>query len=105
MVFLAITADTWLVTCLGFCIVLLLLFVFIYVMKALGWIMQPRKQSDVVRQNNDMPAVATTVGSAQQEDEKAAVAYALHLYYNSLHDMDSPRITVRNHTTAWHIIH
>ena len=106
MVFLAVTTQTWLVTGLGFSIVLLLLFVFVYVMKALGWLMQPKKQTDKPEgKPDDAAAIAASLAMNGQEDEKAAVAYALHLYYNSLHDMDSPRLTVRNHTTAWHFIH
>ena len=103
MVFLAVTSQTWLVTCLGFGLVLTLLFVFVYVMKGLGWIMQPRTKAVKPSGKPDDTNNTTTAPSAPQGDE-AAVAYALHLYYNSLHDIDSPRLTVRNHVTAWHII-
>ena len=97
MILLDITADTWLVTGLGFGIVLLLLFCFIYIMKLLGWIMQPR-------QKEQPQAMAEPEMPATDNNDTAAVAYALHLYYNSLHDEESPRLTVKNHTTAWHII-
>jgi Na+-transporting methylmalonyl-CoA/oxaloacetate decarboxylase gamma subunit len=104
MVFLAVTSQTWLVTCLGFALVLVLLFVFVYIMKGLGWIMQAQtkttKPSDKPADVNNKPMTATQAASG----DEAAVAYALHLYYNSLHDMESPRLTVRNHATAWHII-
>ena len=104
MVFLAVTSQTWLVTCLGFALVLILLFVFVYVMKGLGWIMQPHTKTDKPSDKpDDVNKPQTAPQNAAQGDE-AAVAYALHLYYNSLHDLESPRLTVKNHVTAWHII-
>ncbi len=102
MIFLDITSQTWIVTLLGFTIVVLLLFCFIYIMKLLGWIMQkvsaPKKKEQPVQNNVQLESKATS------GDEMAAVAIALHLYYNSLHDEESPRLTVKNHHTAWHII-
>ncbi|MBQ7191282.1 MAG: OadG family protein [Paludibacteraceae bacterium] len=103
MLILAITPETWYVTCVGFCAVLVLLYAFIYIMKLLGWIMQ---KASAPKQDE----AKVSVSSLQQEkselqsDDAVAVAYALHLYYNSLHDEESPRLTVKNHTTAWHII-
>jgi sodium pump decarboxylase gamma subunit len=99
MILLDITADTWLVTGLGFGIVLILLFCFIYIMKLLGWIMQPKeKKQEAVAEPAAKPV------AANNDNDLVAVAYTLHLYYNSLHDAESPRLTVKNHTTAWHII-
>ena len=40
MVLLAVTADTWIVTGLGFGIVLALLFCLVYILRLFGWIMQ-----------------------------------------------------------------
>ena len=40
MVLLAVTADTWIVTGLGFGIVLVLLFCLVYILQGFGWIMQ-----------------------------------------------------------------
>ena len=44
-----ITAQTWFITGLGFGMVVLLLFVFVYVMKFMGWIMQPRVKAQKVQ--------------------------------------------------------
>ena len=99
MILLEISGYTWLVTGLGFGLVLVLLFCFIYVMKLLGWLMQSKqKEQPVTIKTETQPAVTASA------DEMTAVAFALHLYYNSLHDEESPRLTVKNHTTAWHII-
>ena len=98
MTLLAITGQTWFITGLGFGIVLVLLFVFVYVMKLLGWIMQPRKAKAEER--------PVQVQKPAQADDatKAAIAYALHLYYNSLHDPIETHLTIKHHATAWHII-
>ena len=99
MTLLAITGQTWFITGLGFGIVLVLLFVFVYVMKLLGWIMQPRKtKAEVVK-----PVQVENPVQADEADE-AAIAYALHLYYNSLHDPIETHLTIKHHATAWHII-
>ena len=98
MTLLAITGQTWFITGLGFGIVLVLLFVFVYIMKLLGWIMQPRKAKEEVK-----PAPIQENKHADAGDE-AAIAYALHLYYNSLHDPIETHLTIKHHATAWHII-
>ena len=101
MSLLAITGQTWFITGLGFGIVLLLLFVFVYVMKLLGWIMQPKKAKA------EPVAVQQTPNEKQlavNDSDEAAVAYALHLYYNSLHDPIETHLTIKHHATAWHII-
>ena len=48
MMLLAITAQTWFITGLGFGMVVLLLFAFVFVMKFMGWVMQPRVKAKKV---------------------------------------------------------
>ena len=98
MTLLAITGQTWFITGLGFGIVLMLLFVFVYVMKLLGWIMQPR-----AAKKEDKP-VQPAKPAQTEDDVQAAIAYTLHLYYNSLHDPIETHLTIKHHATAWHII-
>ena len=101
MTLLAITGQTWFITGLGFGIVVALLFVFVYVMKLMGWIMQPRKAK------TEPTIVQPTTNDKRQtteEADEAAIAYALHLYYNSLHDPIETHLTIKHHATAWHII-
>ena len=98
---LAITGQTWFITGLGFGLVLVLLFVFVYVIKLLGWIMQPRKAKA------EPAAVQPSTNDKQQttnDADEAAIAYALHLYYNSLHDPIETHLTIKHHATAWHLI-
>ena len=100
MLFLAVTADTWLVTGLGFGIVLLLLCLFVFVMKGLGAVMQwiERQGTD----KNVTPKVVADVQPAapQAADDLVAVAYALHLFYG-IHDIDAPRLTLHHHHSVW----
>lgn len=101
MTLLAITGQTWYITGVGFGTVLVLLFVFVYVMKLLGWIMQPKKAK------SEPAAVQPTANDQKQtaeEADEAAIAYALHLYYNSLHDPIETHLTIKHHATAWRTI-
>lgn len=102
MMLLAVTGHTWLVTFLGFGIVLVLLTVFVFVMQGLGWVMQRIEKATVPAA---APAVKQAVaaqetGVAAQTDDTIAVAYALHLFYG-LHDADSPRLTLHQHLSIW----
>jgi len=114
MMLLEITSLTWLVTGLGFAIVLLLLFCFVYIMMGLGAIMQkiegkstekaaPKKATTYATDADGATkaAIATALNMNASDEEKAAVAYAMHLYYNSLHDIEAPRLTLTHHCEAW----
>ena len=100
-----ITAQTWFITGLGFGMVVLLLFAFVYVMKLMGWIMQPRVKAKKVQ-----PTTTETVTHTQSKlsdsitltaDSTAAIALALHLYYNGVHDEEDTKITIQPHRTQW----
>ena len=81
-----ITAQTWFITGLGFGMVVLLLFVFVYIMKLMGWIMQPRVKAKKV-ETTAKETVTHTKSKINDSitltaDSTAAIALALHLYYN-----------------------
>lgn len=117
---LAITSDTWIITGLGFGIVLLLLFFLVYVLRLFGFIMQkataPRepkpekpaeeKKTHSVKVSTSNPsedekaAIAMAIAQAGDEDI-AAVAYALYLAQNNRHDIPTAMISLRKHETAW----
>lgn len=101
MTLLAVTTQTWIVTGLGFGIVLILLTVFVYLMKLLGWIMQPRKAAAPAPQPASSPVQVVSAPVSSDEQEMAAVAYALYLYTNDLHDNDTCHLTIHAHTTGW----
>ena len=89
MVLLAVTADTWIVTGLGFGIVLALLFCLVFILMFFGWIMQKAtapKAPEAEKENND----------------SAAVAMALYLFRHATkHDEPTSMITFDKRDTAW----
>ena len=101
-----ITGQTWFITGVGFGMVLLLLFVFIYVMKLMGKIMRPRVKA--VKKEETSEEQTESVVHKQREDRivltgdaTAAIALALHLYYNGVHDEEDTKITIQSHRTQW----
>lgn len=116
MVLLAVTADTWIVTGLGFGIVLVLLFCLVYILQFFGWTMQkieapkapkPEKPAEKASAKSAEPtdegtkaAIAMALTKAGDEDI-AAIAYALYLAQNKKHDLSTPMISLRKHETAW----
>lgn len=117
MILLAITADTWIVTGLGFGIVLLLLLCLVYTLRLFGWIMQKATAPRAPKAEKPAPAPQAPVKSAEPTDEGtkaaiamalaqadnndlAAVAYALYLAH-SKHDIPTAVISLRKHETAW----
>ena len=101
-----ITGQTWFITLIGFGMVLLLLFVFIYVMKLMGKIMRPRVKA--VKKEVTNEEQTESVVHKQREDRivltgdaTAAIALALHLDYNGVHDEEDTKITIQPHRTQW----
>jgi len=117
---LAITSQTWLVTFLGFGIVLILLCAFVFLMQGLGAIMQwlenkalqpatcnlqPAKSATCNLQSGQpdaatTAAIAKTLELAGEDTDMAAVAMALNLYYG-VHDIEAPKLTILGHSTQW----
>ena len=92
-----IWSHVWFVTLLGFALVLVLLVVLVYVLKLFGVIMRPR-----VKVENPQD-VHEAVGAPRKEadehitltgDATAAIAMALHLYFN-VHDEEPTHITIK----------
>ena len=119
MIFLAVTSDTWIVTGLGFGIVLALLFCLVFIMMLFGWIMQmgngerkkddkgekpkansPKPIADAAPSEPEKAAIAMALSAAQGDDE-AAVAYALYLAHHSKHDIHTGMIATQVRETAW----
>jgi|GEM_PF-315239 Na+-transporting methylmalonyl-CoA/oxaloacetate decarboxylase gamma subunit len=117
--------DTWVVTGLGFGIVVVLLICLVFILQAFGWTMQrmtapkaPKapeapKQTPKTESSQKAAQKAQTAPSepekaaiamalaASDSDEIAAVAYALHLAHNSRHDLPTAMISLHQHETAW----
>ncbi len=91
-------SHIWMVTLLGFSLVFLLLVVLIYILKLFGIIMRPRVK---VEKPTEVPEA---VGAPRRENSEkitltgnatAAIAMALHLYYNGVHDEEPTKITIK----------
>ncbi|MBR6018254.1 MAG: OadG family protein [Paludibacteraceae bacterium] len=93
---LAVTADTWIVTGLGFGIVLVLLFCLVFILLFFGWVMQKISAPHP-------PIVKQTAKKTVKEDENvmAAIAMALYLSRESKHDAAGSMITFNKRDTAW----
>ena len=119
MVLLAVTADTWIVTGLGFGIVLVLLFCLVFIVQGFGWIMQKATAPKAPKApKEEKPAPKVSAPSAEPTDEGtkaaiamslalagdediAAIAYALYLARDVKHDIPTAMISLHKHETAW----
>ena len=119
MVLLAVTADTWIVTGLGFGIVLVLLFCLVFIVQGFGWIMQkatapkapkapkeekpaPKVSAPSAEPTDEGTKAAIAMSLAQACDEDiAAIAYALYLARDVKHDIPTAMISLHKHETAW----
>ena len=118
MVLLAVTADTWIVTGLGFGIVLVLLFCLVYILQGFGCIMQKATAPRAPKAEQPAPAPKASATSAEPTDEGtkaaiamslaqagdediAAIAYALYLACDAKHDIPTAMISLKQHETAW----
>ena len=88
MTLLAVTSDTWIVTGLGFGIVLVLLFCLVFILMLFGWIMQKATAPKAAKENTDTDVIA-------------AIGMALHLAKSAKHDEPTSMITFDKRDTAW----
>ena len=114
-----ITSATWIVTGLGFGIVLVLLFCLVFILQGFGWIMQKAtapKAPKAPKEDKPTPqasapsaeptdegtkaAIAMAISEAGKEDI-AAIAYALYLARDVKHDIPTAMISLHKHETAW----
>ena len=118
MALLAVTADTWIVTGLGFGIVLALLFCLVFILQGFGWIMQKATAPKAPKApKEEKPAQSTqstqinpnTLSTPEPKpaptspaDDTAAIAMALYLAScDTKHDAPTGMIAVQARETAW----
>ncbi len=86
--------NTWLITGVGFAMVFVVLVLLIFIVKSFGliFVQKPKAQ----------PAAAAAVTPANEigEEDMAAIAYALHTFYN-MHDEESDVLTIRHEDAAY----
>lgn len=102
MVLLAINSDTLMLAGISVCVVFSILIVLVLVLQVFSMVAAGAgKKAPAAK-----PAVRTseTVSIADATDiDKVAVATAVYLYMNDMHDEESGRLTIaHNDLTAWH---
>ena len=98
MTLLAVTSDTWIVTGLGFGIVLALLFCLVFIMMLFGYLMQKVTKPAA---SSAQPKAQKPMAPKTDEAEIAAVAYALYLNEQTKSDPNISMITLNKRETAW----
>ena len=93
-------SHVWMVTGLGFCMVLLLLVVLIFILKLLGSVVSNAVKAPKTAQPKAISApaaqaAAPVVSKASADDDLAAIAMALHLYFNGVHDVEPTEIHIK----------
>ena len=113
MTLLAVTADTWIVTGLGFGIVLVLLVCLVFILQGFGFIMQKAtapKAPKAPKAEAPAPSAPTNASTPEQKpapapspaDDTAAIAFALYLASrDGKHDAPTGMIAVQARETAW----
>lgn len=106
MTLLAVTADTWIVTGLGFGIVLVLLICLVFILQFFGWVMQkataPKAPKEEKREETPISNIQSPITDSKESDDAAAVAYALYLSTQDVqHDAPTAMISLKQRETAW----
>ena len=111
MVLLAVTSDTWIVTGLGFGIVVVLLFCLVFILQGFGFIMQKatapkvpkaEKKEETAPSAPSVQEAPKAKAPASPADDTAAIAMALYLASRNVkHDLPTSMISLHKHETAW----
>ena len=92
-------SHVWMVTGLGFLMVISLLVVLIFILKLLGSVISGAVKAPAKASAPKAAAPAATVAAAQAstgaDDDLAAIAMALHLYFNGVHDVEPTEIHIK----------
>ncbi|MBQ0089116.1 MAG: OadG family protein [Prevotellaceae bacterium] len=97
-------ADVWSMTGMGFGVVFCVLVVLVAVLYILGYSvssMEKKTAAPAVGQPTVAPVANKTISASEQE--KAAIATALYLFFKNAHDEEPDVVTIRHsHHSAWH---
>ena len=87
------------VTGVGFCMVIALLVVLIFILKLLGSVVSGAVKAPKADAPKAAPAPAVQAAPAaattSADDDLAAIAMALHLYFNGVHDVEPTEIHIK----------
>ena len=93
--FLSITSSTWLMSLIGVGIVFLILVLLVVILNLFNHLFPEGSLKNNLQ--------GDTNGNASELD-KAAVATAVYLYYNELHDNESNVLTINQSPSHWHAV-
>ena len=92
-------SHVWMVTGLGFCMVIMLLVVLIFILKLLGAVVSNAVKAPGAAQPKAISApaaqAAPAAAQASADNDLAAIAMALHLYFNGVHDVEPTEIHIK----------
>ena len=92
-------SHVWMVTGLGFCMVILLLVVLIFILKLLGAVVSSAVKTPKATEPKAVSAPAAQAApasvKASADDDLATIAMALHLYFNGVHDVEPTEIHIK----------
>lgn len=104
MILASITGTTWLMTAMGIGVVFVILILLVAVLKIFS--VTAKETTKVVKKSVDkVDDIANKVASSDEEKEAVAVAVALYLNLDDMHDHESGVLTIK-HTanTEWHSV-
>ncbi len=89
--------HVWMVTLIGFGLTFTLLILLVYLMRFFGMIMKPRVKVPKVVHSDEKSEIRydEKVKVTLQANTTAAIAMALHLYYDEPHDEEQHIITIK----------
>lgn len=89
--------HVWMVTLIGFGLTFILLTLLVYLMRLFGTIMKPRVKVPKVVYGDEKSEIRydEKVKVTLQANTTAAIAMALHLYYDDPHDEEQHVITIK----------
>ncbi len=97
--------NTTVITLLGFSVVFIVLILLIFILMGFGAAMQPKVKATTSVADRKTSEVKTEFKEVNlKANETAAIAMALHLYYNDLHDEEPTDIHIKHVTrmdTPW----
>ena len=91
-------SHVWMVTGLGFLMVITLLVVLIFILKLLGAAISgavKAPKASAPKASAPAATVAAAPASNGADDDLAAIALALHLYFNGVHDVEPTEIHIK----------
>ncbi len=100
-------ADAWARTGMGFGVVFAVLLILVFVLMAFGLFsrMSGKKQTQAPKPASlqSAPQAAVAPAASASDADKAAIATALYLYFQNVHDEESNVITIQHKAnSAWH---